>query len=643
MKRLRYASEFDDSGYAVAAARCLGALRRIDVDLAWEPLVDSHQGRVIDPTGAPQAPAWLRSLRRLRQPPEAVVIHSVPTAWAGVVASLQAAHTIGHSVWETDRIPQRWRHEMSVVDEFWVPTHWNQAVFADTFDRPVHVVPHVASEAIPTAPPLVLNDDHFVVAVVSAWDWRKRPDLAVRAFCDAFSGDDPVTMVLKTTARPIAWWDLAPVRIQVEAILAEYRNPPTVLVETGRFDEGQMLGLLQRADCVFSMTSAEGWGLGPFDAACLGTPVIITGFGGQVEWLGGDYPGLLPFRMVDADHPDRSLFEPGMTWAAADADTAVDQLRALYEGRHPALTERSASLAGELTRRYAPGAVADIVEAVLPSALRRDRTAVGSLRQRRPTDHESVVIMTPVKNAARHADRWCELILSLDHPRALTSVAVLVSDSDDGSAECFEAALQRLVEHGITTRLVRRDFGVATPDGLQRWEPAIQVQRRTVLALSRNHLLFAGLADQAWVLWIDADVVDYPADIVDQLISIARHSGADIVHPDCVVEPGGPSFDHNAWTDHGRFHLDDYRGLPAVELHATGATMLLVRADRHRDGLVWPAFPYGLANARVRTDPATIGRPGVGELESEGLAIMAADMGILCLGVPNVQIRHADE
>jgi peptide chain release factor subunit 1 len=33
----------------------------------------------------------------------------------------------------------------------------------------------------------------------------------------------------------------------------------------------------------------------------------------------------------------------------------------------------------------------------------------------------------------------------------------------------------------------------------------------------------------------------------------------------------------------------------------------------------------------------------VGELETEGLGIMAGDMGYQCWGMPNLEILHADE
>jgi len=67
---------------------------------------------------------------------------------------------------------------------------------------------------------------------------------------------------------------------------------------------------------------------------------------------------------------------------------------------------------------------------------------------------------------------------------------------------------------------------------------------------------------------------------------------------------------------------------------------LLMRADCRHNGLIWPAYPYGLSNPLIRTDPRQIGRPELGEIETEGLGMMAHDMGLTCWGLPDVEIRH---
>lgn len=177
------------------------------------------------------------------------------------------------------------------------------------------------------------------------------------------------------------------------------------------------------------------------------------------------------------------------------------------------------------------------------------------------------------------------------------------------------------------------------PPEASRWAPPLELARRTILAKSRNHLLFAALRDEDWVLWIDVDVADYPPDVLAQLLA----TGKDIVQPHCVTRPGGPTFDWNAWRDKGRERMDALRGgPPLVRLDAVGGTMLLVRADVHRSGLVFPSYLYGRQSYFAR-DPSPFAGGGIGEIETEGLGMMAKDMGIECWGLPNLEIVHPNE
>ena len=253
---------------------------------------------------------------------------------------------------------------------------------------------------------------------------------------------------------------------------------------------------------------------------------------------------------------------------------------------------------------------------------------------------ERVLVLTPVKNAASEAPGYFDRLLALDHPPELLSLGVLVSDSDDDSARVWSHHATRLTEAGWRrARVFEHDFGYRIPDGTPRWAAELQVARRTVLAKSRNHLLFRALDDEDWVLWIDADVIEFQPDIIRLLLLHRR----DVLHPNCVTEWGGRAYDRNAWSAGGHQHLDDLRGSGwLVRLQAVGGTMLLVRADRHRDGLIFPPFPYGRANPWMRTDRALLGRDELGELETEGLGLMAHDMGITCWGLPHLEIRHRD-
>jgi glycosyltransferase involved in cell wall biosynthesis len=225
-----------------------------------------------------------------------------------------------------------------------------------------------------------------------------------------------------------------------------------------------------------------------------------------------------------------------------------------------------------------------------------------------PAGTSTVLVLTPVKQAAAHLDRYFELLARLSFPAGQLSIGLLEGDSTDGTYEQIGRRLEPLRE------------------------------RRVVLARARNRLLHAALQNEQWVLWLDVDVIDYPADVIEQLLA----SGKDIVTPHCVTRPGGPSFDWNAWRENGQVRLDQLRGQELVRLDGVGGTMLLVRADLHREGLVFPAFLYGRASPFAR-DPSPYDALGVGEVETEGLALMAKDMGYECWGMPGLEIVHPNE
>ena len=246
-----------------------------------------------------------------------------------------------------------------------------------------------------------------------------------------------------------------------------------------------------------------------------------------------------------------------------------------------------------------------------------------------------VLVLTPVKNAAQHLARYVELLEALRYPRARLSLGLLEGDSEDNTFEHLLKLKRRLAARCRSVLISKHDFGFRMRKGVARWAPAYQLLRRSVLARSRNHLLFRALDDEDWVLWIDVDVIDYPTDIVDTLLA----TKLDIVQPHCVLDRGGSTFDLNAWTDRGTKHMQDLREAAGpVRLDAVGGTMLLVRAELHRDGLIFPPFRYGLESPWIRRSHPMWRR---GEIETEGFGILAKDMGLQCWGLPNLEIVHA--
>jgi len=97
---------------------------------------------------------------------------------------------------------------------------------------------------------------------------------------------------------------------------------------------------------------------------------------------------------------------------------------------------------------------------------------------------DSVLILTPVKNASRHLALYFELLRQLNYPPQLLSLGLLESDSTD---DTFELAAREMVPLQFVLRSVqlwKRDFGFHLPAEAPHYEPSIQLERGSVPARS---------------------------------------------------------------------------------------------------------------------------------------------------------------
>jgi len=222
-----------------------------------------------------------------------------------------------------------------------------------------------------------------------------------------------------------------------------------------------------------------------------------------------------------------------------------------------------------------------------PKTLPRLRRLLNRQLLRAPWRRPSVLVLTPAKNAKEHLPLYFERLNRLDWPRERLSVGLIEGDGTAGTwaeLRCLEPVLRR---RAARVSIAKPDFGFQLPKGARRRMHEPQFARRTVLAKVCNYLLFNALRDEDLVSWIDVDVIEFPPDILKRPIGYGR----DIVHPHCVTAYGSSTFDLYSWSDHARQIMHDMQGRGEVALDSVDGTVLLIKADRHRDGLIFPPFP----------------------------------------------------
>ena len=253
-----------------------------------------------------------------------------------------------------------------------------------------------------------------------------------------------------------------------------------------------------------------------------------------------------------------------------------------------------------------------------------------------------IAILVPVRDATAHLDGFAEAVSCLEVPKEDLKLVFCEGDSKDGTFEKLTRMRPDLEKRFREVTILRRDVANEIPRE-RRSDRRLQRVRRGGLAIVRNHLIDHGL-DQTddWALWIDVDVWKFPADIFRRL----REAEARIVAPNCVTFPGGPTYDLNTFVSiwdypcdfyyrhvhgglfqppvraRGRLFLDCVRHSQRVELDGVGGTMLLVDASLHRGGLRFPELPYRDL------------------IETEALGILARDVGVRAVGLPQVEILH---
>lgn len=182
----------------------------------------------------------------------------------------------------------------------------------------------------------------------------------------------------------------------------------------------------------------------------------------------------------------------------------------------------------------------------------------------------------------------------LSWPRsAASSVLVLTPVNPKSPAEMIERARHlatRAIEGMRDCRMVYDEQGEAPLRGVPH------VQRQAGMAKLRQEMLKRNLRDERWVFWVDADVVDYPADLIDQLIARAEGGVAAplvLMEGDATLPARPDGFGPGRFYDIGGFVANgrwarfeqpyfDQPG-PVFRLDSVGSCYL-INADLYRHG-----------------------------------------------------------
>lgn len=299
---------------------------------------------------------------------------AIPTAFAYEPDIFSDAYTIAYVYWELDS-PALCHHlALDLVDEIWVSSEYCAEIYRGATTKPITNVGMCFEE-----PPALdrtearralrarfkLPDTAFtLLASFDSFSFlqRKNPLGTLRAFRAAFPDDANARLILKSQNR-------AKVRDPAQAALwaeidREISADPRILLLDETMDYSEVLRLIAGADGYVSLHRSEGWGFGMLEAMALGTPVLCTGYSGNLEFCDAQTAWLVPADLVEVRPQDYIFARPDQRWGEPDQTAAIAQLRALRADPQRRM-EKAAQARIRVRRDFSPAAIARRYEARL--------------------------------------------------------------------------------------------------------------------------------------------------------------------------------------------------------------------------------------------------------------------------------------
>ena len=291
IKGIKYTGPiFDNSGYAKACRGNIMALYKLGVPLT----LNSISFEQAKPELIGEESKVLGELANKNIDYNVNLIHTTPEFWEKYRDG--SVKNIGYTVWETNKLHKNWPVYINKnVDKVLVACEWNVEVFKNSgVTIPIGVVPHgINMDDFNHVKPYAIDgvdDTSYVFYSIFQWVEKKCPLSLLKAYWHIFQNNENVALVLKTYRSDYSDNEKQAIRSTIhrlKSVMPMDKYPPVYLI-LDMLSENEMLGLHARGDCYASFDRFEGFGLSPFAAGANGKPIIVTGFGGSMEYAKED-------------------------------------------------------------------------------------------------------------------------------------------------------------------------------------------------------------------------------------------------------------------------------------------------------------------------------------------------------------------
>ncbi len=268
---------------------------------------------------------------------EVTVIHTQPEpffsdafARANLFERTPRTYRVAYWYWEFNSIPDAWLTHAREVDEVWAATEFVAKGLRDKLPVPVRTLfPGVKLAPYERRPKRYFGLDEapftflFTFHMMSVME-RKNPLGLIRAFRQAFQGEEEVRLVLKTS-----FGDRHPDQFKA---LSEAAAGARITLIDQVYSPDEVLSLMDACDAYVSLHRSEGLGLTMAEAMLMGKPVIATNFSGNVDFMNADNSLLVDYELVKVGRPIPP-YDADLDWAEPSIDHAASLMRRVFENQ----------------------------------------------------------------------------------------------------------------------------------------------------------------------------------------------------------------------------------------------------------------------------------------------------------------------
>ncbi|ASS97575.1 hypothetical protein BS1321_24545 [Peribacillus simplex NBRC 15720 = DSM 1321] len=247
---------------------------------------------------------------------------------------------IGITIFETDRIPMNWVNLCNTMDEIWVPTQFNYRTFTESGVDPSKIkvihypIDYTKYDQIFPPYPFPPQVKSFRFLYTIAFDFRKGLDLLIPSFCEEFSNEEDVSLILKIY---VPSWNQENEYLKViSSYIPVKENNPHIHFIIEKMPQETLLSLYSSCSCYVSTERACGWGMPQMEMMAMGKPVISINWGGVTEFMNNSNSFLIqPEPELEPVHNElqktRPEFYLGHKWAKVLKQNVKKVMREAFE------------------------------------------------------------------------------------------------------------------------------------------------------------------------------------------------------------------------------------------------------------------------------------------------------------------------